>query len=67
MTMTKFFIVWNGVGSPTVRHASRRAAEDEAERLTRIHGGEFMVLQLVNVCRKNDIVWDETPDKDVPF
>lgn len=52
-----FWVVWNPQGNnPTMRHQSREAAQDEAERLARINPGQnFYVLASLSVSFKSDV------------
>lgn len=63
-----FWMVWNeNGGRPAYRHASRAAANTEAERLAKLNPGErFVVLQAVAVVRvQNPVEWTELIE--IPF
>jgi hypothetical protein len=67
--MTKFWMVWREHGGgPTMPHTCRKDAEREAERLARKNPGEnFIVLEAVAACSKNDIIWDTAFVDGMPF
>lgn len=54
-----------GRGSPTHRHATLESAKQEAERLARIDPSqEFVVLEAVASCKKNDVTWRDAVPQD---
>lgn len=66
--MIEFFMVWNESGhAPTYKHPTLESAKQEAERLTRRHGGEFHVLKSLASVKRNDVTWTDHEIDDVPF
>lgn len=47
----KFWMVLGDAGQPHVKHSSYSSAFQEAERLTKRHGAEFVVLESKCVIR----------------
>lgn len=68
MAKQKYWMVL-GSGMPTVRHSSFLSASREAERLARqTPNTEFAVLECVAVCKRLDVIWEETvTEDDAPF
>lgn len=57
--MEQFWMVWSESGrAPTYKHESEAAARKEAERLTRLYGGRFHVLEAVAACERVDVTWE---------
>lgn len=48
------------------RHVSFEAAREEAERLTRQHGGRFLVFELVGACKPAQPPVDWIPAEQQP-
>ena len=71
MSTQKFWIVMSdgrGIASWPVRHCSESIAFAEAERLTRVNGGKFFVLEAVGACAKVDVQIARFDDGDgIPF
>jgi hypothetical protein len=67
--MNKFWMVWNPLRSqPTHKHHSFESAKTEAERLARANPNEeFIVLESVGSCRKNDVSWTNHEIVELPF
>ena len=58
----KFWMVV-GRGTPTHRHPTLQSAKAEAERLARIDPTqEFVVLESVSACKKNDVTWTDAAE-----
>lgn len=66
--MYEFFMVWceNGC-SPAFKHSTIESAKQEAERLTRKHGGEFHVLKSIATVKRTDVTWIYYETDDLPF
>lgn len=64
-----FYLVWcPNTGYTMCRHAFKRPAELEAERLAREHKGkEFHVLASLGSVRSNDLIWTKPKEDDIPF
>lgn len=62
-----------GQGVPTYRHTTRASAVTEAERLSRLHRCEFVVLQSIASVNVKDVEWtrhkpqQSSLDSEVPF
>ncbi len=70
MKIKPFWIVWNerpGTPNPSHKHASEDLAEMEAERLSRMYGGKFFVMQCVGGAFRVDTNRIEVSDDGVPF
>lgn len=68
----RFWLVWNPRGeNPSHRHQRLKSAKDEAERLARLHGGEFFVLEGIGLAKRlPDVIWEETAhvnEEEIPF
>lgn len=60
MGLEKFWMVL-GSGTPAYRHPSKSTAIQEAERLARLNPGEeFVILESLAVCKKQDLLWEPT-------
>lgn len=68
MATQTFWVVMGTAGLSTFphRHLSRSSAFQEAERLCRLHGGAFFVLQAVGTSERVDVK-TESFDGDIPF
>lgn len=67
-SMKPFWIVVSeehGPSSRPFRHTSPDSATKEAERLCRVHGGAFFVMEAISVSRKTDVT--TTKMDDIPF
>ena len=66
-----FYLVWSEPSGYTkFRHDTREEAQEEAERLSRLHKGKrFYVLYALESCVANDVSWDtpEASGDDLPF
>ena len=71
MTPATFFVVWCPThGAPSVRHASKDDALQEARRLASNNPGrEFFVLCALTVCQKTDVIVTDLcgVDAEMPF
>lgn len=57
-TCASAWYVWSPQsGPPTVQHPTKELAKQEAMRLARKVGDEFMVLEVVGVARAVDVEW----------
>ena len=69
---SKFWIViseYNGAATRPYRHMSEDAAFTEAQRLTRLYGGKFYVLEAKGATAKVDIMTHRFADDNdsIPF
>lgn len=63
-----FYLVWNPeTATVRYRHTDIGSAKAEAQRLVRIHGGEFIVLKPIVCYKKTDIETIHFEDDDIPF
>lgn len=68
MVDARFFVVWKDCGeAPTVKYTDAVCAETEAQRLTRLHGGKFHVLECYSTFEKIDIQRTYQREDDPPF
>ena len=59
MSRGKFWMVL-GSGEPTMRHPSKKSAQNEAERLAKLAPGrEFVVLESLATVVKSDLQWEQ--------
>ena len=67
--MNKFWMVWmEGNRDPQVKHPVQSAAFMEAERLARLHPGKTLwVLEAIDACKVNDVIWANQRPIDEPF
>ena len=67
--MNKFWVIWkDGGGVPTFRHVKQDSVRAEAERLARQFPGQiFHVLECIDSCRTNDVIWESERNSAVPF
>jgi len=57
--MKKFWMVWReGNQAPSVKHETRKKAQEEAERLSSVCGSceRFYVLEALSITRRLEIV-----------
>jgi hypothetical protein len=55
----QFWIVWRENTTPSFKHPSYQSAKAEAERLARLHGGTFHVLEHRASAERVDVVVQE--------
>jgi hypothetical protein len=55
----QFWIVWREGTSPSYKHSTYQSAVNEAERLARVNGGTFHVLEHRATAQRVDVVVTE--------
>ncbi len=65
----KFWFVWRVDGHvPNHKHSSLGLAKQEAERIARVNPGAVLIV-LESVCEvtKNDTIWTDHEEMQIPF
>jgi hypothetical protein len=70
MAEAKFWIVMSAANGPSprpYRHERKFSARIEAERLARMHGGKFYVLEAITATERKDIETVVLKEVGIPF
>ena len=67
----KFYIIWKPGSNPnpSYEHQDLYSAEQECERLARVYGGSYFIMESVGGAKRNDVVpilFDDDPSQMPP-